>query len=164
MVEVELLAVRVEMPSNAPVVLLREVGGESRTVPIFIGSAEAVAISYALDGVETPRPMTHDLMVQLIADLGARLAAVEVTRLESGTFFAELVLEGGTPQRVSCRPSDGLALAARVGCMIRCAETVIDEAGYVESDEAAEVVADPDEVLEEFRDFIDSVDPEDFKG
>jgi len=165
MVDVELLAVRVEMPSNAPVALVRERDGERRTVPIFIGLCEYQAIAYALDGVETPRPMTHDLMVGLLAEWGAELVAVEIVDLDSGTFYAELVLGGSDDEgerRVSCRPSDGLALAARVGCSIKCASSVVAEAGYVDADDLDAEVTDSDVVVEEFREFIEHVDPGDF--
>ena len=152
---------RVELPSQAPIVLLRESGGESRLLPIFIGGSEAAAIALALEGVDTPRPMTHDLFTSVLADFGLELEKVIVTELKERTFYAELDLVG--PQgsrRVSSRPSDAIALAARTGSPIFADEEVLDQAAY-RADEDGEV---PEEVLEEFREFIDTVNPEDFES
>ena len=155
MVEMELMGVRVEMPSSSPIALLREVGGDHRVLPIFIGAPEATAIAFALEEVVTPRPMTHDLLRDLLDDLGVSLEKVTVTGLSDGVFYAELELHGSDGvHTISSRPSDAIALAAR---------TVLAEAGYAEQD----VTSEPDdeeseEVVEQFRDFIDSVNPEDF--
>src|SRR4051812_13001579 len=127
----ELVGVRVELPSNAPIVLLREVEGGRRMLPIFIGGPEATAIAYALEHVETPRPMTHDLMKNLLDELGARVERVVVTALRDSTFFAEIHLgTNGRTSTVSSRPSDAIALAVRVGTRIFAEEAVLDEAGY----------------------------------
>jgi bifunctional DNase/RNase len=159
MVEMELVAVRIELPGNTPVVLLRELGGAGRLLPIFIGQPEATAIAFAIDGVVTPRPMTHDLMKNLLDELGAAVDRVVVTELSEGTFYAEIHLSaGGRARRVSSRPSDALALALRVGCSIFAEEDVLDEAGLV--DESGD--EEPEEVVEKFREFIDSVNPDDF--
>jgi bifunctional DNase/RNase len=157
----ELIAVRIELPGNAPVVLLRETEGATRVLPIFIGHPEATAIAFAVDGVVTPRPMTHDLMKDLVDALGARVDRIVITDLSEGTFYAEVHLEapGRTPMRVSSRPSDAIALALRVECPIFAEEDVLAEAGIVE--EAGEEEAS-DEVVEKFREFIDSVNPDDF--
>jgi bifunctional DNase/RNase len=158
MVEMELLGVRVELPSNTPIVLLRETAGERRMLPIFIGGPEATAIALALEGVETPRPMTHDLMKNVLDELEVTVERVVVTDLQDGTFYAELHLLGPQGARtVSSRPSDAIALAVRSGTPIFAAEGVLDEVGYTvdESD-------DKEQVVEEFREFIDSVSPEDF--
>jgi len=159
-VEMELMGVRVELPSNTPIVLLRELEGDHRMLPIFIGGPEATAIALALEGVGTPRPMTHDLMKNMLDDLGVALEKVVVTDLQEGTFFAELHLraEGAAePKLVSARPSDAVALAVRTGTPIFAAEAVLDEVAYTveESDEKEQVV-------EEFKEFIDNVSPEDF--
>ena len=165
-VEMELVGVRVEMPSNTPIVVLRERGGLRRYLSIFIGAPEATAIAFALEGVETPRPLTHDLLCTVVEAMGATLARVVVTELRDTTYYAELHLDrGGEPIVVSSRPSDAIALAARVGCPILSANAVLVEAGYlddadVEADDEPDV--DPDEVVEEFRHFIDSVNPDDF--
>jgi len=157
----ELVGVRVELPSNAPIVLLREQEGSGRILPIFIGGPEATAIALALEQVATPRPMTHDLLKTVIDELGAQLAKVTVTELRDRTFYAELELSGPDGiRRVSSRPSDALALAARTGTPIYAAESVLDEAGY-----AADGDDEPsEEVLEQFREFIDQVRPEDFES
>jgi len=149
--ELDVVGVRVEMPSNAPMVLLREVGG-SRFLPIWIGANEASAIANAQEGVVPPRPLTHDLMVDVLAGLQHRLTAVHITELEGGTFYAVLVIDD---TEISARPSDAIALALRVGSDIYCAEDVLDAAG-IEMPEAEE-----DEV-EKFREFLDNVDPDDF--
>jgi bifunctional DNase/RNase len=162
MIEMELVGVRVELPSNAPIVLLREVEGGRRLLPIFIGGPEATAIAYALEHVETPRPMTHDLMKTLLEDLGARVERIVVTELRESTFFAEIHLASdGETRTVSSRPSDAIALAVRVGTRIFAEEAVLDEAGYT-GDEEHEQEHEQDEVVEEFREFLDKVNPEDF--
>lgn len=164
MIELELVAVRVELPSNTPVVVLRELGGRQRNLSIFIGGPEAAAIAFAMEGVETPRPLTHDLLVNVITDLGFSLAQVDITELRDTTYFAELRLTGSAGEHsVSSRPSDALALAVRVGCPIFCAESVMDEAGFVEEVIEQEPDAERSEAMvEEFRQFIDQVSPEDF--
>ena len=163
MVEMELVAVQIELPGNTPVVLLREIPGPHRLVPIFIGQPEAAAIAFAVDGVVTPRPMTHDLIKDTLDALGATLERIVVTELAESTFFAELhIALNGVGHRVSSRPSDAIALALRVGCPIFAEDDVLAEAGVVEEvgEEGDEV--ESDEVVEKFREFIDSVDPDDF--
>ncbi|MCJ7437412.1 MAG: bifunctional nuclease family protein [Acidimicrobiia bacterium] len=158
MIEMSLVGVRVEVPTNQPIVLLREEAG-SRYLPIFIGPPEATAIVYALQGMETPRPMTHDLFKSVLDELGAALRQVVITELHDGTFYAEIeILRDGTTQRISSRPSDALALAARYPetVPIYADEAVLDEAG---------VLFDQDEEesqIEEFREFLNQVRPEDF--
>ncbi len=168
MVEVELLEVRVEMPGNTPVVLLREREGARRLVPILIGETEARAIVFALDRVQTPRPMTHDLFRDVLEILGVGLRQVVVTALRDRTFFAELhLLEGEQTSIVSARPSDAIALAVRTGSAIFVADSVIDEVGFVEPEpepESAAAESQPDEVIAQFKDFLDQISPEDFKS
>lgn len=165
MVPVELLGVRFAPPSNAPFVVLRELRAPHRSVMIFIGEPEAMAIRMALAGELTPRPMTHDLMVTVIEELGAELVRVVVTHLEETTFLAELHLDlDDEVVEVSSRPSDSFALAARTGCPIYVAEDVLDTAGMVEAEERTSEIPEvpAEEMVEEFRQFIDSVSPEDF--
>ena len=150
--EVDVMGVRVEMPSNQPIVLLREVTGE-RYLPIWIGAVEASAIAFEQQGVRPARPLTHDLLRDVIGALGARLEAVHITDLRDGVFYAELVFAGGA--RVSARPSDSIALALRTGSRIFCAEEVLDEAGLA-------VPAEQEDEVEKFREFLDQVTPEDF--
>ncbi|MCB1031478.1 MAG: bifunctional nuclease family protein [Acidimicrobiales bacterium] len=172
MIEMELVGVRVEMPSSAPLAILRERYGDARVLPIFIGGTEATAIAFALEEVETPRPMTHDLMRDLLEELGVSLERVTVTEIRDGVFYAELLLHGpdGT-HTLSSRPSDALAIAARVGCPIYASDEVLAEAGFIEveededEDDAQLGAADEvptEEVVEQFRDFIEHVSPEDF--
>ena len=166
MVELELVGVRVELPANQPIVLLKERDG-SRYLPIWIGAPEATAIAFALQGVETPRPMTHDLFVATLDAMRATLTAVHVTRLSEGTFYAELHLEReGEEVVVSARPSDAIAIASRMEDVpLLGAEEVLDEAGLeIDEDETEEGGSqDPDEELRRFREFLDTVDPEDFE-
>ena len=158
MVEMELIGVRVEVPSNVPIVILREREGSHRTLPIFIGGPEATAIAVALEGIEPRRPLTHDLLKIILDELGATPTQVVVTSLSDSVFYADLHLDvaGGT-RVISARPSDALALAIRTGTPIFAAEEVLAEAGFVESEDA-----EPDDVVEQFREFIESVDPGDF--
>src|SRR3712207_5692137 len=112
--------------SNQPIVLLREVSGE-RYLPIWIGAVEATAIAFAQQGVVPPRPLTHDLLRDVLEATGQSLSEVRVTDVKDGVFYAELVFASG--QVVSARPSDSIALALRTGTKIVCAEEVLDEAG-----------------------------------
>jgi bifunctional DNase/RNase len=159
-IRLSLVGVRVEVPTNQPIVLLREDEG-SRFLPIFIGPPEATAIVYALQGMETPRPMTHDLFTTVLGDLATRLERVDITELRDGTFYAEIELDHqGEVRRVSSRPSDAIALAVRAEheVPIFAAEDVLEEAGVVfESD-------DEESQVEQFREFLESVTPEDFAG
>lgn len=164
MIPVELLGVRLELPANTPIVLLRELEGRRRVLPIYIGGGEATAIAYALEGVTPPRPLTHDLLRDVLAELGARLDQVVVSDMRDHTYYAELHLTvGGQPHVVSSRPSDSIALAVRTGSPLFVAEHVLDAAGQEQvEDEVEEESGQADEILDEFRDFIESVNPEDF--
>ena len=158
MIPMSLVGVRVEVPSNQPIVLLRENEGQ-RYLPIFIGQPEATAIVYALQGMETPRPMTHDLFKSVLDDLETRVLQVVITELHDGTFYAEIELSrNGGSYRISSRPSDAIALAVRYAdtVPIFANEEVLEEAGVLfEQDE-------DEEQIEEFREFLDQVRPEDF--
>lgn len=148
----EVVGVRVEMPSNQPIVLLKETGGE-RYLPIWIGAVEATAIAFAQQGVVPARPLTHDLMKDVVEALGVQLGTVNVTALRDGIFFADLVFSNGV--EVSARPSDSIALALRAGADIYASEDVLDEAGVPIPDEQEDEV-------EKFREFLDTISPEDF--
>lgn len=162
MIELELVAVRVELPSNTPVVVLRELSGRRRQLSIFIGGPEATAIAFALEGVDTPRPLTHDLFCDVLDGLDAQLEQVVITELRDTTYYADLQISSPSGERtVSARPSDAVALAVRVGCPIFATDEVLDEAGFVE-EESTDDSESPEEVVEEFRQFIDQVSPEDF--
>ncbi len=166
MVEVHLTAVRVDLQSNTPVVLLQESEGSRRTLPIFIGGPEATAIAFALQGVDTPRPMTHDLMRDLLEALGASVERVVITELRSTTYFAELQLQiGDKHSTVSSRPSDAIALAARTGAPLYVVDDVLDAEGVVlQTEEEDEDRTNPDELVGQFREFLDNVRPEDFSS
>jgi bifunctional DNase/RNase len=151
--EVDVVGVRVEMPSNQPIVLLREVAGD-RYLPIWIGAVEATAIAFAQQGVVPPRPLTHDLMKDLLEALGQELTEVQITDMKDGVFFATLVLGSGV--EIGARPSDSIALALRTGSRIVCAEEVLDEVGLA-------VPAEQEDEVERFREFLDQVTPEDFE-
>jgi bifunctional DNase/RNase len=157
-IRLSLIGVRVEVPTNQPIVLLREEEG-TRFLPIFIGSPEATAIVYALQGLATPRPLTHDLFKTVLDDLSVKLERVEITSLHEGTFYAEIELDrGGAKSRISSRPSDAIALAVRFGADIPifADEEVLDEAGVLfEADDEEQEVA-------QFRQFLDEITPEDF--
>ncbi|MFI9382586.1 bifunctional nuclease family protein [Kutzneria sp. NPDC052558] len=154
MSEMRVVGVRVELPANSPILLLRETEGD-RYLPIWIGNAEATAIAIEQQGVRPARPLTHDLLKEVIAALGRELTQVRITDLQEGTYFAELVFDGGI--KVSARPSDSVALALRAGVPIHAEESVLAEAGLVIPDEQEDEV-------EKFREFLDSVSPEDFRG
>ncbi len=158
----DLVGVRVERPANSPALLLQETEEPRRMLSIYIGGAEATAIAFAVDGIEPPRPGTHDLFVSTLTALSVEIEKVVVTALRDRTFYAELHLRSAAGSQVlSARPSDAVALAARVDAPIFAEEAVLDEAGYgLEPD--TEPAADADEVVEDFRKFIDEVNPEDF--
>ena len=157
----DVVGIRIDDNRNQTLVLLREVDGE-RILPIWIGPAEAAAIAYAQQGVVPPRPLTHDLMRDVVSALGKSLSQVRITELRDGIFYAVLDLVGEPASRVevSARPSDAIALALRTGSPIYGAEEVLEVAGI----EAAQEPDDAEAELEQFRDFLDSVRPEDFAG
>jgi len=157
MIEMQLVGVRVELPTNQPIVLLREREGE-RFLPIWIGPVEATAIAFALQGIVTQRPMTHDLMKNILEELAIRVERIVVTELREGTFYAEIEMSrDGSKYSVSSRPSDAIALAVRIGTPIFANEDVLSEASILIKD-------DEEQEVEKFREFLDSVSPEDFRG
>ncbi len=151
--ELSVVGVRVELPANQPIVLLKEATGE-RYLPIWIGAVEATAIAFAQQGIVPPRPLTHDLLRDVVKALGVELTAVHITELREGVFFAELLFSNGV--RVSARPSDAIALAVRTDVTIFADESVLDEAGIVIADEQESEV-------ERFREFLDNISPDDFQ-
>ncbi len=167
MVEVR-LTVRVDLHSNTPVVLLQETEGAQRSLPIFIGPPEATAIALALQGIEPPRPMTHDLMRDILEALGARVSKVVVTEVRDQTFFAEIHLQVGTKRlEISSRPSDAIALATRTSSPLYVADELMDAEGVLiepdsDPEEGGESDANPDELVGQFREFLEQLRPEDF--
>lgn len=159
-VPVDLIGVRIQLPSNQPIVLLRERSGP-RYLPIWIGAVEATAIAYALEEVESPRPMTHDLLRMVTEALGSRVDRVVVTELRDSVFYADLDLaDEESSVTLSVRPSDALALAARTGSPIFATPEVLDDAG-VELEEEEE--PSTEEEINQFRAFLEDIDPDDFE-
>lgn len=157
-IPMEVVGVRVELPSNQPIVLLKEQEG-TRYLPIWIGASEATAIATAMEGVEPPRPLTHDLMRSIIDAVGALASKVVITEMRDSIFFADLSLDvSGTEVKVSSRPSDAIALAVRTGTPVLAAPDVLDEAGVHFEDE------DEEEEVAKFREFLEEATVEDFLG
>ncbi len=150
--QMEVVGVRVEMPTNQPIVLLKETQGE-RYLPIWIGPMEATAIAYAQQGLVPVRPLTHDLLRDILEALDVQLRTVNITALRNGTFYADLIFSNG--KEVSARPSDSIALALRTGATIFAADEILEEAGIAIPDEQEDEV-------EKFREFLDTITPEDF--
>jgi uncharacterized protein len=166
-IEVVLRAVRVDLGSSTPVLLLEEVHG-TRVLPVFIGAPEAAAIAYALQGLATPRPMTHDLLADVIRTLEAKVLAIEVSSLVEGTYHATLRLVGPRGDlAVSARPSDAVALALRTNAPMLVADDLMRQYGQELDEHDDESDADDDrseeEILEDFRAFLDDINPEEFQ-
>jgi bifunctional DNase/RNase len=151
--ELTVVGVRVELPSNQPIVLLKESAGD-RYLPIWIGAVEATAIAFAQQGIVPARPLTHDLLKDVLQAVGASLESVMITELRDGVYYADLRFGDGTS--VSARPSDAIALAIRAGTVIYAEESVLDAAGITIPDEQESEV-------ERFREFLDQISPEDFE-
>ena len=162
MIPVEVVGVRVEMPSNQPIVLLKEIDG-ARFLPIWVGAVEATAIAFAQQGVLPPRPLTHDLMKDLLDQLHGTLDAVHLTELRDGVFYADLIVKTANQDQlvISARPSDAIALALRTKSAILATEELLAEAGIEIPDEES---SDANEEVERFREFLDQINPEDFAG
>ena len=166
-VRMEIAGVRMDVPTGQPVVVLRELQG-ARRLPIWMGTNEATSIVFALQGIEPPRPLTHDLLLSVVDALGRRVTGVVVHTVEDTVFHAAVSLDDATV--VDARASDALALAARTSCPIRCAAAVLDEAGLVLSadgelrEQSPAAPREAEAQVREFRDFLDHVDPEDFQS
>mgnify|MGYP000853762609 FL=1 len=160
MVAMQVVGVRIEMPSNQPIVLLKEIDGV-RFLPIWVGAVEATAIAFAQQGVEPPRPLTHDLMNNLLELLDATLTAVHMTEIKDGIFYATMLLRdsNGGQLTISARPSDAIALAVRSHSNILATQELLDEIGI----EIPQGDGENQEV-EKFREFLDQINPEDFVG
>lgn len=152
--QVDVVGVRVELPSNKPILVLREVDG-GRHVPIWVGAPEAAAIAHAMEGIEPPRPLTHDLLVDLLDEFDIELERVEITRMVDGIYFADLVF--ASDRRVSARSSDAVAIALRAQVPVLVAEQVLEDVGVAVQD-------DDEEEVEKFREFLDHVSAEDFEN
>ncbi|MGB4592882.1 MAG: bifunctional nuclease family protein [Coriobacteriia bacterium] len=163
MIEVRIVSLNADATTGQPIVLLQPVHIEpadpaGRMLPIWIGHPEATAIILALHGEELPRPMTHDLLKNVIELLGFYVSRVEVTRVEDGTYYAGIVLRGEERELViDARPSDSMALALRVGCPVYVDDDVFEQAAVT-----VRAVDETEQEVERFRDFLDHVDPSDF--
>ena len=151
-VPVEVVGVRIEMPSNQPIVLLKEIDG-IRYLPIWVGAVEASAIAFAQQGLVPVRPLTHDLITTVLRMVDAQVERVEITDLIDGVFYAELHLVGG--RTISARPSDAIALALRAAAPITAADSLFSKAGI-------EIPDQSDDEVEKFREFLDQIKPDDF--
>jgi uncharacterized protein len=155
LIEMTLEGVRIELPTQKPILLLKEING-NRYLPIWVGAFEASAIALELSKIKTPRPMTHDLIINILKDLQITVTAIEVCDIRDNTFYAylDLLSANNNHIRVDSRPSDAIAIAVRQNCKILSAEHVLTQAGI-------EIQTIEDEV-KKFKDFLDHVEPEDF--
>ena len=158
MQEMVIYGVSFDMVGKQPIVLLKTVES-NKFLPIWIGHPEAAAILMKLQGASTPRPMTHDLLFEMLGELDVSCTRVAVTELRENTFYAEVTLQlNGREIPIDSRPSDALALAVRVAAPIFAAEEVIEESAI----EFEHEVEDTEEVVDKFKEFLDEVTPEDF--
>jgi hypothetical protein len=155
LIKVLLEGVRMEHPSQKPIILLKEENG-GRFLPIWVGSFEASAIALELVNFKTPRPMTHDLILSIIKDLKARVDFIAVTNIIDETFYAvlNLINDAGETIAIDLRPSDAIAIAVRSKCPIFASKFVMEN--------AALRISSIEEEVEKFKDFLDHIYPEDF--
>ena len=151
---VDVVGVRVEMPSNQPIVLLKEIAG-SKYLPIWVGAVEATSIAFAQQGVQPPRPLTHDLIKEMLGVLSAEIASIHLTELKDGVFYSVINFIGGAT--LSARPSDAIAIALRTGAPILASEELLEAAGI-------EIPDQSEDEVEKFKEFLDQISPEDFAG
>lgn len=162
MIEMTVFGLALDESSQVPVLILKS-DAHKRVLPIWIGAMEAMAISMALNEIKLPRPMTHDLLLNVVGDLGFSLGAVEITNLDDGTFYAELEMTSDEEvRRVDSRPSDAVALAIRAQVPIRVDEDVLEKAGQDETvySQAAEAAAGSGEGDDKWGDILEQFDPE----
>ncbi|MCL5048700.1 MAG: bifunctional nuclease family protein [Firmicutes bacterium] len=166
MLEVRLADVRVDLSSNTPVILLEEKLDARRALPVYIGAPEATAIALAIQHVPVSRPMSHDLMLDIISALGASLEKIVVTEERDETYYAEMYLKvkNGNEIVLSCRPSDAIALATRCDAQMYVADELMDQAGIPIETETESTSEDGEELVGQFRAFLDRVNPEDFEN
>ena len=168
LVQVEVVGVRIEMPSNQPIVLLKELEG-TRFLPIWVGAVEATAIAFAQQGLEAQRPLTHDLIRDLLDRVDITLTSVHITEIKDGVFYSELQIRdaSSTLLTLSARPSDAIAIALRAHSNILANSDLLDEIGIDIPDQlsqSGETGEGSDQELERFREFLDQINPEDFAG
>ncbi len=155
LVKVQLEGVRIELPSQKPIILLKEEGGD-RYLPIWIGPFEASAIALELSKIKTPRPMTHDLIINIINELKTNIENIEISDIKDNTFFAVINIKSIDKKmvKIDSRPSDAIATAVRSNCDIYVAEHVLELGGLI-------IQSIEEEVLK-FKNFLNDVNPEDF--
>ncbi len=159
--EVRVIEIRVSTGDSAPLVVLAEVGGQERLLPIWMSHGGASAIFSATEEPDPARPNIHDLAWRLAEAASEPVEAVRITAYEDGQFFAELVSAG---RSLAARASDAIALALRLGCPIECVDAVLDEAGVMPGDDDLGAPEEAEEQVERFREFLDTVTPDDFTG
>ena len=152
-VELEVVGIRLDQISQSPILLLKEAGGR-RHLAIWIGAGEAAAIAQALDDVEPPRPLTHDLMATVLTELGCPSPVMMITRVEDGIWYGQMTLS--EDQQIEARPSDLVALALRMGVPVSCRPEVLEDFGIL-LDES------PQDEVARFKEFLDHVSPDDFE-
>jgi len=158
MQEMVIYGVSFDMVGKQPIVLLKTAEG-NKFLPIWIGHPEAAAILMKLQDAATPRPMTHDLVTDMLSQLEARVIRIAVTELRENTFYALItVAVDGSEIEIDSRPSDAIALAVRAGAPIFAADSVIEESAI----EFEHEDVNEDDVVEEFKKFLEDVKPEDF--
>lgn len=165
MIEVTIDSIRVSLMTQHRVVVLRETDSD-RYLPIWIGPFEADAITIQLQGVQVPRPLTHDLLKSFIRELGVKVSHVLVSDLRNDTFFAQIVVDvNGKSMQIDSRPSDAIALAVRVGAPIFVSEQVMGLASIKPEKEisAETITKEEEEALDAFRDFVDTLDLDDLE-
>ncbi|MEY2672903.1 MAG: hypothetical protein RLZZ508_780 [Actinomycetota bacterium] len=160
MLSVEVVGIRIDDSGNSPVLILKELSTQGRVLEIWIGAVEAGAIAMAQQELQAPRPLTHDLIVNILKTLNVNLVTVRINELSDGVYLAELVLSDGS--RIECRPSDGVAIAIRTDAPILVAEEVFDKAGFVVDSGFEDEQIDEETEIEAFKDFLENLKPEDF--
>ena len=162
---VDVLGLQIDLVAGVSIVLLGRPESSDRVLPIVIGPAEAQAIGFALEGHRPARPPTHDLFVTTVAAMGGRIAGLEITELRGGTFVAELtVVTDHGSELLDARPSDGIALALRVGAPLTVQHDVFESASVAIVGDPGQPIGDDEinRIVTEFRSFLDSTDPGDF--
>ena len=171
MVNMEVVGVRIEMPSNQPIVLLKEMEG-SRFLPIWVGAVEATAIAFAQQGLSSQRPLTHDLIANILEVADLTMTSVNIAELKDGIFYAEITMRSadGSNLKISARPSDAIAIALRTASNILADSDLLDQVGIdIPERLLGDLSADSqgsgsDGEMERFREFLDQINPEDFAG
>ena len=162
MIEMKVFGLALDEDSQVPVLVLKDLE-EKRVLPIWIGAMEAMAISLALNGVELPRPMTHDLLLKVFHSLDAKVLAVDVVNLSEGTYYAEIEVEqGGKKKRIDCRPSDGIALALRAEVPISVSEDVLSQAA-TDNPAMGEAALKDGKDVDKWAELLENFNPDDTK-